>query len=65
MEVTERGRAVAILVPYEAVSGHQRLVDSGDLAPGSQGILDIEPVTAGTGIRLSDELAALRDEEWR
>ncbi|SBW26131.1 MULTISPECIES: type II toxin-antitoxin system Phd/YefM family antitoxin [Protofrankia] len=65
VEVTERGTAVAILMPYEATSGYQRLVDSGDLIPGGQGILDIEPVTVGAGIRLSDELAALRDDEWR
>ncbi|WP_322762919.1 type II toxin-antitoxin system prevent-host-death family antitoxin [Frankia sp. Cr2] len=65
VEVTERGTAVALLSPYEAVSSYERLVDSGDVLAGGQGVLDIEPVIMSTGIRLSDDLAALRDEDWR
>ncbi len=65
VEVTERGTAVAIITPYESISSYERLVGSGDLLPGGQGILGIEPVTMSTGVRLSDALAALRDEDWR
>ena len=65
IEVTERGTPIARLVPIDASSSYQRLLEAGDLLPGEQAISDIQPVRVGSGARLSEELAALRADDWR
>jgi prevent-host-death family protein len=64
VEVTEHGRPVALLVPVTPRSEYERLLDAGDILPGGQRVLDIEPIVA-PGYSLSAELAAMRDEDWR
>lgn len=74
VEVTERGRPVARLVPLEPADDYDRLVEAGEVLPGTQDVLDAldpdalddgtpVPVEAEPG--LTGELLALREEEWR
>jgi prevent-host-death family protein len=64
VEVTEHGRPVAMLVPTTPKSEYERLLEAGDIAPGGQRVLDVEPAVV-PGLSLSAELAAMRDEDWR
>ena len=60
IEVTDRGRPVAVLVPV-ADDPWARLVASGAVSPAEGDLLDEEP--SDYGVRASEELARLRDGE--
>lgn len=64
LEITEHGRPVALLTPLAVGDDYDRLLEAGDVLPGTQDVLDIQPLTTAPGVRLSDDLAALRDD-WR
>lgn len=63
--VTEHGRPVAHLTPLRDAESSTRLLEAGDLMPGTQNLLATVPVRVASGARLSDALAALRDGDWR
>ena len=65
IEITNRGRPVARLVPITRNSGssYAQLLAQGVIRPGRGDPLDIEPVSASPGSPSTDELlAAGRDE---
>jgi prevent-host-death family protein len=64
IEVTDRGRPVARLVPVRAETW-QDLVDAGRVIPPATGVdlADLEPLPRRAGRRLSDVLAGRRDDE--
>jgi prevent-host-death family protein len=64
IEVTDRGRPVARLVPVGQPSW-QDLIDAGKVIPAEDpgDILDLQPIPAGDGPTLSEILQQLRDEE--
>jgi prevent-host-death family protein len=60
LEVTERGRAVAVLAPLSEVSSPlEQLVSSGRASPPAGDLLDLLPPRGRISTRLSD---ALREE---
>lgn len=65
IDVTEYGRPVARLVPLDKSDGYRRLVEDGEILVGSQDVLSVHPVSVPSGVRMSDDLAALRDDDWR
>ena len=67
VEITERGRLVAVLSPPSAMhEAREQLIASGTLVPGRGGLVDWEPLLARPDVRpLSEVLAELRDEEDR
>lgn len=65
LEVTEHGRPIARLTPVDGVDDYDRLVEAGELLPGTQEVLTASPVRVASGVRLSDDLAALREGDWR
>lgn len=65
VEVTEHGTPVAVLVPAGALREYAMLFAAGEILPGAQGVADVEPVHVAGSARLSDEVGALRDEDWR
>jgi prevent-host-death family protein len=65
LEVTEHGRPVARLTPVERGDDYDRLVEAGEILPGMQDVLATNAVRVAPGVRLSDDLAALRDGDWR
>lgn len=65
LEVTEHGRPVAHLTPLADVESYARLVEEGEVVLGAQDLLAVRPVRATPGVRLSDDLAALRADDWR
>jgi prevent-host-death family protein len=69
LEVTEHGRPVARLTPLppRSMSVLDRLVAEGKAVPGRGGnVADLGlPPAIGPGLKLSDVLAAIRDEEER
>ena len=65
VEVTQQGRPVALLSPLHPADEYDRLVDAGDVLPGTQDVLAGRAVPVEDHLRLSDELAELRDDEWR
>lgn len=62
IQVTDRGRAVAWLVPH-ATSGVVRLRQAGRVRPARRSINDLPPLTPDDRPSLSDLLAAARDDE--
>jgi prevent-host-death family protein len=64
-EITDRGRAVALLVPTSVEqSARERLIRAGRLSPGNGRALDVEPLPPTPGQPLPSEiLAAMRDDE--
>lgn len=64
LEVTERGRSVAVLVPLrDAESAVGRLVSSGRASPAAGDLLDLPPPPKiGPARRLSKALARVRAE---
>jgi prevent-host-death family protein len=57
VEVTARGRAVALLVPVRHAGRRERLVAQGRIAPGSGDLLDLgRPLPPARGIPLPGEL---------
>lgn len=65
LEVTEYGRPVALLTPVGLDDDYERLVEAGEILTGTQDVLATRPVPVAPGVRLSDDLAALRDDDWR
>ncbi len=65
LEVTEHGRPIALLVPVERGDNYDRLVEAGEVSAGTQDVLATAPVRVAPGVRLSDDLDALREGEWR
>lgn len=65
LEVTEHGRPVALLTPVDDDEDHDRLVEAGEILPGTHDVLSTGPIRVAEGVRLSDDLAALRDDDWR
>lgn len=67
VEVTERGRLVAVLSPPTAeLAAREELVTSGRLTPGKGGLGDWQPLPPCPGLPpLTEVLAELRDEEER
>lgn len=65
IEVTDRGRPVARLVPVRGETW-QDLVDAGQVLPAEDPALDLadlEPLDLGPSVSLSDTLAGMRNEE--
>ncbi|MDZ7674518.1 MAG: type II toxin-antitoxin system prevent-host-death family antitoxin [Acidimicrobiales bacterium] len=58
--VTDRGRPVALMTPIPA-SRLQGLVDAGRARPATRSLRELDSPTDGPA--LSDELAAMRDDE--
>lgn len=65
LEITEHGRPVALLSPLGGVDEYDRLVEAGEVLLGTQDVLAGRPVTVGPEVRLSDDLADLREGDWR
>jgi prevent-host-death family protein len=65
IEVTDRGRPIALLVPIPAEGGLDALVESGRVAPARGDALALgEPIPPAAGAPLpSDELERLRADE--
>lgn len=64
IEITDRGRLVAVLSPPRDVSVWDRLVAAGRLIPARHELRGVRPLSADPGRgSLTDELSDLRDEE--
>jgi prevent-host-death family protein len=63
VEVTDRGRTVARIVPAEASNPYDRMVADGELIVGNGRWADLEPLPSLPGRTLSDALAELRADE--
>ncbi len=64
IEVTDRGRPVALLVPIPKESPLERLAASGRLTRGRGNPLELEPIEPTPGVPLPSEiLAAMRADE--
>jgi prevent-host-death family protein len=56
-EVTDRGRPVAMLVPYEEMDPFERLVASGAITPARGNLLDLgPPLPPKPGVPLPSEI---------
>jgi len=63
LEVTERGKAVAVLAPLsESSSALQRLVASGRARPPQGDLLDLAPLRGPITTKGTDALRELREE---
>jgi prevent-host-death family protein len=65
IEVTDRGRPVARLVPIRQGDDYARLIADGEVSPGSGRWREHEPLPPLPGKSLSQALAELRDEDER
>jgi prevent-host-death family protein len=64
IEITDRGRLVAVLSPPREISARDRLLSEGRLVPARGDLRHIRPLAADSSRRsLSEELSELRDEE--
>ena len=65
IEVTDRGRPVALLVPIAEAAVRERLIASGRLRPASGDLLDLgEPLPPKKGVPLPSEiLRRMREDE--
>lgn len=65
-EITDRGRAVALLSPLTTESVLDRLLAAGEVTPATASVLDVEPVAAEPGSKTPSEvLREMRDaERW-
>jgi prevent-host-death family protein len=63
IEITDRGRLVAILSPPREVSAYDRLLAAGRLVPARRSLSSVAPIPPGGDRSLSEELDKLRDEE--
>lgn len=63
IEVTERGRPVAVLAPPRHVSVRDRLLAAGRLVSGRGDLRDVTPLPARDRPTLSETLAHMREEE--
>ena len=62
-EVTDRGRAVALLVPTRPSSRYDELVASGEIVQATADLRLVEPLPATDGPTGSERLAAMREHE--
>lgn len=65
IEVTDRGRPVARLIPLPGADEYERLVASGEVAPATADWRDVEPADPLPGKPLSRVLTEMRDEDDR
>ena len=65
IEVTDRGRPVARIVPIRQGDDYERLIAEGEISVGTGRWRDHEPLPALPGRSLSQTLAELRDEDER
>jgi prevent-host-death family protein len=65
VQVTQHGRPVALLTPLTGADGFDRLVEAGEVLLGTQELAAAAPVAVAPGVRLSDEVASLRRDDWR
>jgi prevent-host-death family protein len=65
IEVTDRGRPVARIVPIPQGDEYERLIADGEVSPGSGRWREYEPLPPLPGKSLSQTLAELRDEDER
>ncbi len=66
VEVTERGKPVALLTPRaDTRSAFERLVDQGEVELATGIILDVEPLDLGPGNPATRALMEMRDEDTR
>jgi prevent-host-death family protein len=63
VEVTDRGRLVARIVPIEAAQPYDRMVADGEITVGNGRWAEIDPLPPLPGRSLSDALAELRADE--
>jgi prevent-host-death family protein len=63
VEVTDRGRPVALIVPIQPADLYDRMVTSGEIEVGNGRWTEIDPLPALPGRSLSDALADLRADE--
>lgn len=64
IEVTDRGRLVAILAPPREVSTRERLLEAGRLIPAHQDLRKVSPLSGSSKRRsLTNELGRLREQE--
>lgn len=64
IEVTDRGRPVALLTPIPEASAYERMLAAGEIQPASGDINDLPPPLASRGKELpSQVLARLRRDE--
>jgi prevent-host-death family protein len=63
VEVTDRGRPVARIVPMNAADQYDRMAADGEIAVGNGRWAEIDPLPPLPGRTLSDALADLRADE--
>jgi prevent-host-death family protein len=63
VEVTDRGRPVARIVPLQAADPYARMVADGEISVGNGRWGEIDPLPPLPGRSLSDALADLRADE--
>jgi antitoxin (DNA-binding transcriptional repressor) of toxin-antitoxin stability system len=63
IEITDRGRLVAVLSPPREVSARDQLLAAGRLIPARHDLREVAPLAAEGQRTLTEELSALRDEE--
>ena len=63
VEVTDRGRPVARIVPMQAADPYDRMVADGEISVGNGRWDEIDPLPPLPGRSLSDALADLRADE--
>ena len=63
IEVTDRGRPVARIVPVQSANSYERMVAEGEIAVGNGRWAEIDPLPPLPGRSLSDALGDLRADE--
>ncbi len=63
IEITDRGRLVAVLSPPREISTYERLLAEGRLIPARRALDSVPPLPPPDAPSLSDELEDLRREE--
>jgi prevent-host-death family protein len=63
VEVTDRGRPVARIVPIEPADPYERMIADGEITAGTGAWADVEPLPPLPGRSLSEALADLRADE--
>lgn len=64
IEITDRGRLVAVLSPPRVLSARDRLLAEGRLIPATRSLREVRPLEAEPGApSLGEALQSMRDEE--
>jgi prevent-host-death family protein len=63
IEVTDRGRPVARIVPVQSTDPYERLVADGEISVGNGRWAELDPLPSLPGRSLSDALTELRADE--